>query len=92
MQNPSAPEWLLNARSPGVALLALFASAATEVVAQDLPQSQPALLTIIREEVKAGRNADHAKIEAGWPAAFARAKSPQHYLAYESLTGPNEAT
>ena len=54
---------------------------------QDLPRTQPNLLTIIREEVKVGRAADHAKHEAGWPAAFAKAKAPNFYLAMSSLTG-----
>ena len=45
----------------------------------------------MREEVKAGRGADHAKHEAGWPAAFEKAKSPDYYLALTSMTGPSEA-
>jgi hypothetical protein len=49
------------------------------------------MLTIIREKVKIGRNAEHARLEAGWPAAFGRAKSPDYYLACTSLTGANEA-
>ena len=60
-------------------------------VAQGLPKTQPKLLTIMCEEVKAGRNAEHSKYEAGWPAAFEKAKSPDYYLALTSLTGPNEA-
>jgi hypothetical protein len=64
---------------------------ATAAGAQALPTSQPALLTIFREQVKVGRAADHARIESGWPAAFARAKSPNYYLALTSLTGPSEA-
>ncbi len=56
-----------------------------------LPTSQPTLVTIIREEVKVGRTADHARIEAGWPAAFGRANSPDYYLAMISLTGLPEA-
>jgi hypothetical protein len=65
--------------------------AAGAVQAQDLPKTQPKYLQIIREEVKLGRNADHAKIEAGWPAAFERAKSPNYYLAMVAMTGANEA-
>lgn len=61
------------------------------LAAQALPTSQPALLTIVREDVKIGREADHAKFEAGWPAAYAKAKSPVYYLALVSMTGPNEA-
>jgi hypothetical protein len=76
--------------TPAVALAALIASAGT-AIAQGLPTSQPSILTISREEVKLGRNAEHAKIEAGWPAAYEKAKSPDYYLAITSMTGPNEA-
>ena len=69
----------------------LAALPAVAAAAQSLPATQPALLRIIREEVKLGRNADHARFEAGWPAAYERAKSPDYYLAMESLTGANEA-
>jgi hypothetical protein len=70
---------------------ALMLGIAGVVQGQGLPTSQPKYLDIIREEVKIGRNADHAKIEAGWPAAFERAKSPDYYLAMVSMTGLNEA-
>jgi hypothetical protein len=56
-----------------------------------LPTSQPNYLTIVREEVKLGRAADHERIEAGWPVAYEKAKSPDYYLAYVSTTGRNEA-
>jgi hypothetical protein len=56
-----------------------------------LPSSQPNRLTIIREQVKVGQGAAHAKHEAGWPAAFAKANSPDTYIALTSLTGANEA-
>jgi hypothetical protein len=55
-----------------------------------VPTSQPSLLTIVREEVKFGHADDHARHEAGWPAAYARAKSPDYYLALVSMTGPTE--
>lgn len=64
---------------------------ATGAMAQALPTSQPAMLTIIREQVKLGHGAEHERIEAGWPAAFAKAKSPAYYLAMTSLTGASEA-
>jgi hypothetical protein len=74
-------------------LLALLCAGAGSAVAQTqgLPTSQPALVTIVREEVKVGRAGEHARIEAGWPAAYARAKSPDYYLAMVSTTGPSEA-
>ena len=73
-------------------LLTLACGAAPAVaLAQGLPTSQPAMVTIIREEVKVGRTAEHAKIEAGWPAAFGKANSPDYYLAMVSMTGQPEA-
>src|SRR2546422_2088539 len=73
------------------ALPALLVTGVGTALAQALPTSQPALIQIFREQVKLGRAAEHARIEAGWPAAFAKAKSPNHYLAMTSLTGASEA-
>jgi hypothetical protein len=70
-------------------LLALLVPAAA-AFAQVLPTTQPAFLRVSREDVKLGRNAEHSKFEAGWPAAFERAKSPDFYIAMESMTN-NEA-
>lgn len=70
-------------------LLALVMSSSS-LLAQGLPTSQPTLLSITREQVKTGRAAEHSKIEAGWPAAYAKSKSPDYYLAIVSMTGPNE--
>lgn len=76
-------------------LLALLAISALPLFAAEsapgLPTSQPKLLTIEREFVKAGRRADHARNEAGWPAAMEKAKSPEYYLALVSMTGGSEA-
>lgn len=58
---------------------------------QDLPTTQPGLITIYRETVKPGRAAEHARIEAGWPAAYGRANSTDYYLGMVSLTGVPEA-
>lgn len=59
--------------------------------ATGLPTSQPSMVTIVREQVKVGRAAEHARIEAGWPAAYGRANSPDYYLAMTSMTGTPEA-
>jgi hypothetical protein len=72
-------------------LIAAGLGSSTATQAQGLPKTQPKLITIIREEVKYGRNAEHSKHEAGWPAAFEKAKSTDYYIALTSLTGPNEA-
>lgn len=72
--------------------VALALCAANVALAQTgLPTTQPNLLQITREEVKVGHAADHEKTEAGWPAAYDKAKSPYYYLAFVSLTGPPEA-
>ncbi len=72
-------------------LLPFTCMAVLSTSAQGLPKEQPKFLTIIREQVKVGRGADHAKHEAGWPAAYEKAKSPDYYLAMTSLTGSPEA-
>ena len=71
-----------------VALLSV--SSATVASSQGMPTSQPNMITILREEVKLGHNAMHAAFEAGWPAAYAKAKSPYYYLAMAAMTGSNE--
>jgi len=69
----------------------LSVSSASIAFSQGMPTSQPSLITIVREEVKTGHNAMHSAYEAGWPAAYGKAKSPNYYLAMVSITGPNEA-
>jgi len=70
--------------------LALLAAGVTAVYGQALPASQPKLLTIYREQIKVGHAAAHVKTESGWPVAFGKAKSPDHYLALASMSGPSE--
>lgn len=55
------------------------------------PNAPPRVLVIFREEVKPGKAAAHSAIEVGWPAAFAKAQWPVHYLAATTMTGPSEA-
>jgi len=74
-----------------IAPVVLMVGSTGTAVAQALPTSQPGVITVIRENVKIGRSAEHARIEAGWPAAFAKAKSPTYYMALTSMTGANEA-
>jgi hypothetical protein len=71
-------------------LAALLAGSGSAVVAQSLPTTQPKFLNIIREQVKIGRGADHARFEVGYPAAFEKGKSAQTYLAMVSTTGNRE--
>ena len=81
----------MNRITASLCLLSAMAASFLNVArAEDLPKAQPKILTIVREEVKVGRAAEHARHEAGWPTAFEKAKSPDYYLALTSLTGPNE--
>lgn len=71
-------------------LLALVAGSTATAVAQGVPTTQPKFMHIFREQVKPGRAAEHAKWEAGWPAAYEKAKLPYNYIALQSITGPAE--
>jgi hypothetical protein len=68
-------------------VLAFVAGGTAAALAQGLPK----FLNIVREQVKVGRSADHSKFEAGWPAAFEKAKDSGYYIALVSMTGPSEA-
>jgi hypothetical protein len=56
-----------------------------------MPTSQPNVITIFREDVKYGHDADHERLETGWPAAYAKARSPYTYIALTSISGASEA-
>lgn len=51
----------------------------------------PPYVQIFREEVKMGRVGPHLLTESAWPRAFARAKTPNNYVAMTTVYGPNEA-
>lgn len=75
-----------------VAFLCLASAPAVAAAQEASPtQSPPKVLQIFVESVKPGKGAAHAKVEAGWPAAFRKAKWPTHYLAATSMSGPGEA-
>ncbi len=63
-------------------------AAASVALAQE-KTGPPKVLVIGREVVKPGQGSAHEKWEAGYPAAFAKAKWPTHYLAMTALTGEN---
>ncbi len=73
-----------------IGFVSLVISAGSRAAAQEAPPA-PKILQIYREEVKPGKGPAHAKIEAKWVAAFAKANFPAHYLAMTSMTGPSEA-
>jgi hypothetical protein len=71
--------------------LACVMSGAAVLRAQDQNSPIPKVLVIDREMVKFGKDAAHAKNEAAFAKAFAAAKTPAHYLAVATMSGPSEA-
>ena len=71
-------------------LVLLVAGLGGNLLAQSLPTAQPSLLQIVQEDIKVGHSADHVKTEAGWPAAYEKARYPYYYLALATLTGTSQ--
>lgn len=70
----------------------LLIAGAVQVLAQtSAPPMPPTVLSIFREEVKAGRNAAHEAVETGYGQAFSQAKWPNYWLGMTTVSGPNEA-
>ena len=86
---------------------ALLGFAGSPVGAQDAPQNErpstpkesaemqmakpSPILVIYKEDVKAGRVAAHDKLEANFARTYAKLPGSQHYLAMNSISGPNQA-
>lgn len=71
----------------GLGIVIALGAASAALAQTGLPTTQPNLLQITREEIKVGHAVDHEKTEAGWPAAYEKAKSPYYYIALASTTG-----
>ena len=69
--------------------ICLFVSTALEARAQAGPP--PKVLSIFREEIKAGRGAAHVKFETGYVRALQRAKWPVYSLAMTATAGGTDA-
>lgn len=74
----------------GIVSLALIGEVSRSFAQQDLPTSQPKIISIYKEQIKTGQGARHAKNGAKWVAAYEKANFPSYYLALASLTGPRE--
>ncbi|HTX15555.1 MAG TPA: hypothetical protein VMD77_09680 [Candidatus Baltobacteraceae bacterium] len=71
--------------------IACFSGGAATLRAQDQSEMPPKVLVIDREMVKFGKDMGHEKNEAAFARAAAAAKSPSHYLATTTMSGPDEA-
>jgi hypothetical protein len=69
--------------------ICLFVSAALEARAQAVPP--PKVLSIFREEIKAGRGGAHEKLETGYVRALQKAKWPVYSIAMTASAGGTDA-
>ena len=70
----------------------VFVSAGLQAGAQQSPPSgPPKVLSIFREEIKAGRGAAHQKLETGYVRAYEKAKWPVYSLAMTPVYGGSDA-
>jgi len=51
----------------------------------------PKVLMVVREQIKEGREAAHAKAEEAWPRIFQKGNATSHYIGMTSESGPPEA-
>jgi len=72
-------------------IVALCLTPLVSVLAQDNMQGPPAVLQIVREEVKPGKAMAHEQHEAGWTQAMLKTSYKTPMLALSSVTGPPEA-
>lgn len=73
-----------------VCIIALAATLVVPAIAQDNMQGPPKVLSIIREEVKAGKGFAHDQNETAWLQAFLKAKYSTPMLTVSAVTGPPE--
>jgi len=86
------PGWIRRAAAPPLALTLALAVPLPAQTPAPQTMAPPPYLQIFREEVKPGHAGSvHRATEAGWPRAFARAKTTNHYLAMTTVFGPPEA-
>jgi hypothetical protein len=68
----------------------VFVSTAVQAAAQP-PTGPPKVLSMFREDVKAGRGAAHENVETGYVRAMQKAKWPVYYLAMTPVFGGTDA-
>jgi hypothetical protein len=51
----------------------------------------PKVLMIVREQIKEGREAAHARAEEAWPRIFQKGEVKTHYIGMTAESGPSEA-
>src|ERR1039458_3049696 len=79
----------------GLAGIALLSSQMASQMAAQIQEAAPApvpkVLMVVREQIKEGREAAHAKAEEAWPRIFSKGNVTTHYVGMTAESGPSEA-
>ena len=79
----------------GLAGIALLSSQMAAQMAAQIQEAAPApvpkVLMVVREQIKEGREAAHAKAEEAWPRIFSKGNVTTHYVGMTAESGPSEA-
>jgi hypothetical protein len=76
----------------GIALLSSqMASQMAAQIQEAAPAPVPKVLMVVREQIKEGREAAHAKAEEAWPRIFSKGNVTTHYVGMTAESGPSEA-
>jgi hypothetical protein len=73
----------------GIAQLSSQMAAQVSTPLEEAPA--PRVLMVVREQIKEGREAAHAKAEEAWPRIFRKGNVTSNYLGMTSESGPSEA-
>src|ERR1039457_5330176 len=75
----------------GLAGIALLSSQMAAQIQEAAPAPVPNVLMVVREQIKEGREAAHAKAEEAWPRIFSKGNVTTHYVGMTAESGPSEA-
>jgi hypothetical protein len=73
----------------GIALLSSQMAAQVSTPQEEAPA--PRVLMVVREQIKEGREAAHAKAEEAWPRIFSKGSVTTYYVGMTAESGPSEA-
>jgi len=75
----------------GLAGIALLSAQMAAQIQEAEPPPVPKVLMVVREQIKEGREAAHAKAEEAWPRIFSKGNVTTHYIGMTAESGPSEA-
>jgi len=75
----------------GLAGIALLSSQMAAQIQEAEPPPAPRVLMVVREQIKEGREAAHARAEEAWPRIFSKGNVTTYYVGMTAESGPSEA-